>query len=165
MKFNGGSVKLKLGYGVVINENSSLERTCYVLNDTLSPLRLYSAGITTYYYDSRYRFKSKGAIEVSKGVKAYEIHHVLYDVFGKHIKTLRETEVADIYGSKKLSDTGAWYANENQVEEFLTSVSYVAYVLTDDGKVWKYNPEKIKQELRKIEISYEEGFAPNSEED
>jgi hypothetical protein len=89
---------------------------------------------------------------------------VLYDVFGGHIKSLNNLDISDMSGTIDLKkSSGAWYATENQISEYLSCVSYVAAVRTTTGVIWRFKPELIKQELSKIQIAYEEGYNPSSE--
>jgi hypothetical protein len=161
-KLSGGSVVTKLGMGISVNNGSSLSREWIVLNDTTSPLQLQGVGINTIYLPSEYDFQATGIVKVKEPIVAYEIHHVLYNVFGEHIKSLSNLNVLDISLPSELSKLSRWYANENEVREYLTCVSYVANVRTLSGKIWHYKPEIIKQELNKIQIAYEEGYSPST---
>jgi hypothetical protein len=164
-RLSGGSVVTKLGMGISINNGSSLTREWIVLNDTTCPLQLQNVGINTVYLSSEYYFKASGILSLKEKIVAYEIHHVLYNVFGEHIKTLKNLEVIDISMPTELPKMNSWYATENDVSEYLTCVSYVATVRTLMGKIWYYKPELIKQELNKVQIAYEEGYSPSTNTD
>lgn len=73
--------------------------------------------------------------------------------------------IEDLSGTMKLDKSGTWYANGNQISEYLSCVSYIAAVRTKEGKIWRYKPEEIKQELNSIQISYEEGYSPSTSSD
>jgi len=158
-KSDGGSVVVKLGLGSKINEKSTLTRQLIVLNDAKCPLQIdEGAGIFVTYNSTNVSFYNKSEITPTEPINAYEIHYVIYDVFGSHIKTLSGTDVQDIVSKTRIG--GGWYANENQVSEYLFCVSYVAKVRTKSGVVWFYNPDIIKEELNKIQINYEENYKP-----
>ena len=158
-KSDGGSVVTNLSMGIKVNKNSTLMRDYIVLNDAKCPIQLNSGfGITTTYLQ-KYTFNAVGEFTASETVLAYEIHSVLYNIFGEHIKTLSSTNVEDVpAGQKQVS--GQWYASENQVSEYLFCVSYVAKVRKANGTLWIYSPIKIKEELSKIAILYEESYIP-----
>ncbi|MCB2197648.1 MAG: hypothetical protein KQH79_17445 [Bacteroidetes bacterium] len=165
-KFNGGSVTTKLGMGISVNSDSHLERDWFIINDEECPIKLNNnVGIKTSYYNSRYSLKQSGNITTKQPISAYEIHYVLYDVFGEHLKTLRSVEVAYTNGFTEISKYGSWYANENQISEYLTCIAYVAKVRTASGEIWHFNVQSIKEELNKIEIEYNESYKPNIDED
>lgn len=162
-KVNGGTVITKLGMGVSVNAGSTLTREWIVLNDEKCPVQLKDVGINAIYISSGYSFNPSGTISLLEPIVAYEIHHVLYDVFGGHIKSLSNMNIADISGTTDLKKSGSWYASENQISEYLSCVSYVAAVRTSTGVIWRFKPELIKQELSKIQIAYEEGYSPSTE--
>lgn len=162
----GGSVVTKLGYGIAVNEGSTLNRLHYTLNDESCPVQLANTGITANYTGSGYNFKPVGKLLAKEQITAYELHSVLYDIFGEKIKTLSNSDIVDVIGMVELEKVGgSWYATENQVKEFFVVVTYVANVRTQDGTIWRYKPMDIKEELNKIKIKYEEGYAPKKEEE
>ena len=164
LKVNGGSVVTKLSMGISVNTGSSLTREWIVINDEKCPAQLKDVGINTVYVSSDYSFVPAGNIVLSEPIVTYEIHHVLYDVFGGHIKSLNNLEIADMSGTIDLKkSSGTWYATENQISEYLSCVSYVAAVRTTTGVIWRFKPDLIKQELSKIQIAYEEGYSPSTE--
>lgn len=162
-KSDGGTVITKLGMGVKVNSGSSLNREMIVLNDAKCPLQLINVGVSTSYTGSSYSFTPTGSITAKEPIMAYEIHHVLYDVFGNHIKTLSNTEVCDVVVGTKEFPRASWYASENQVSEYLVCVSYVSNIRMKDGKIWRYEPKVIENELKNIEIKYDEGYAPKED--
>lgn len=165
-KSNGGSVITKLGMGISVNAGSSLTREWIIINDAKCPLQLNSnIGIEVVYLNSNYSFKQVGSITTKKPIAAYELHLVLYDVFGKHIKTLENVNISDINGVIDISKSGRWHANENQVSEFLTCVAYIATVRTGDGELWSCDFQSIKEELNKIQINYDKDYSPKPPKD
>jgi len=94
-KMDGSSVVTKLEMGITMNTVSSLKRDWIILNDANSPLQLDRVGINSNYSNSNYSFRSSGNLIAKEPITAYEIHHVPYDIFGDHTKTLNDTEVAD----------------------------------------------------------------------
>jgi hypothetical protein len=99
-KSNGGRM-IVATYGNVtqLNDGSSLNRDWVILNDAKCPLQLGNdIGINTVYNsDTRsFRFGPTGKVTASEGISAYEIHHVLYNVFGEHISTLSNVEINDL---------------------------------------------------------------------
>lgn len=161
VKTDGGSVVTKLGINFSLNTGSSLKRSWIILNDTNSPLQLDQVGINSAHSDSEYRFRAKGNLVAREPITGYKIHHVLYDIFGDHIKTLNDTEVSDFAGTKELNKYASWYASENQVSEYLVCVSFVTTVRTLKGVIWHCDFKAIKEQLNEIEVKYEEeAYAP-----
>ncbi len=161
-KTDGSSIETPLGFGYAVNKGSTLVRQVITLNDTLCPLQLDNVTVGTSYLDRQYRFKSNGSIVPKEPLSAYEIHIVLYNVFGEHLKTLSGTEVADISAPMSIENESSWYANENNVSEYFISVAYVANVRTQEGQLWRYNYEAIKDKLGELKIAFEEEYLPKS---
>lgn len=162
IKADGGTVVTTLSYGIKVNAKSTLKRDWIILNDKSCPLELFNdVGINTSYRDPGYRFVPIGKINPLEPIVAFEIHFVLYDVFGVHIKTLSMSEIQDINTPLDLKAIGStWYASENQIGEYLFCVAYVANVRTSSGKIWRYKPQSIQEELSKLQIAYEEDYKP-----
>jgi hypothetical protein len=147
-----------------LNEKSSLQREWIILNDEKCPIQLRNdVGIQLTIQTTGFRFYATGTVVPTEPVAAYEVHHILYNVFGEHSTTLSNVDIADINAPTNMNDGNTWYAADNQVFEYLSCVSYVAIVKTNAGSIWRYNPLDIKQELNKIQIEYEEGYKPSSE--
>ncbi len=166
-KEDGGSVVTRLGFGIKVNENSSLRRALVVINDPGSPVQLDSTGIRTSYSDRRYVFRPTGNVKAKEAISALEIRYLLFDMFGKHMKTLSITEVADIDSGKEIpiSGFGSWRARETEVSRLLTIVSFVGNVRTADEKLWMYRQKPINEELQKIRLTISEGaLDPTKEE-
>lgn len=164
-KVNGGTVVTKLSSNIKVNDGSTLTREWIVINDEKCPIQLKDVGINSVYISGDgYQFKVIGTLNTLEPIAAYEIHHVLYDVFGGHLTSLNSIDIKDINGPIDLSQSrGNWNPSENEVSEYLSCVSYVAAVRTSNGVIWRFKPELIKQELSKIQIAYEEGYSPSPE--
>lgn len=158
-KINGGSVITKLGMGIKVNDGSTLTRDFIIINAANCPLQLSDVGINTAYTNS-YNFVPVGTIAPKEPITAYEVHHVLYNIFGEHIKTLSNQSITDINAATGFSKYSAWYASENNVSEYLICVSYVANVRTSNGTIWHYDYKGIQAELDKIKLKYDEDYVP-----
>jgi len=164
-KKQGSSVVTKLGMGIKVNDGSSLFREQITMNDANCPVQLSDVGVETSYGSSSYSFKPTGSLTTKEPIVAYEVIHVIYNVFGEHMKTLSNTEITDIDGQKDFSKYSSWYASENNVSQYFTCVSYVANVRTKSGILWHYNYKALKEQLGKLEISFEEGYLPKKDND
>lgn len=160
-KSDGGSVLTELGYNVVVNMGSTLVREKIILNDANCLIQLDSVGINTAYANRKYSFYPVGSINIKEPIAAFKIHHVLYDVFGDHMKTLSNKEIKDMEGSIDISKSASWYASGNNVSNYLICVSYVSKVRTKSGQLWHCDFEAIKKELAELKIEFSEGFLPN----
>ena len=162
-KKEGSSVVTKLGLGIKVNDGSSLKREQTTINDASCPIQLNDVGIETSYSGERYSFKSTGGLTTKEPIVAYEIIHLIYNVFGEHMTTLSNTQIIDIDGQKEFSKSASWYASGNNVSEYLICVSYVSNVRTKSGMLWHDNYKALKDQLDKLEIAFEEGYLPKKD--
>ena len=137
---SGGPIKTELGYGIVINEDSSLQREWIVINDPNMPASLVAlTGVNTYYLSGRslgeYRYKADVTLEVKQPLSAIQVNFILFDVWGRHSKSVQMTEVKD-FPVGKHSLQGEWRIfSENDVSEYYASIGYVSRVRTADARV------------------------------
>src|SRR5687768_8289679 len=72
--------------GVQFNEGSSLQRESVLFNDPSSPIQIGKNAMTFSYEDRRLKLSSTTGLSISKPVMALEVRHILFDVFGRHMK-------------------------------------------------------------------------------
>ena len=163
---DGGSVVTDLGYEIQVNKGSSLHRSFVTINDPAAPLTLQNVGVATKYAGNRYDFRATGALLPREPIQAVEVRIVLFDVFGGRMKTLSATHVTDLQAQPVVIERwGTWYAWENDVSEFLTSVAFVANVRTASGHVWHFNDKRVGEELAKLNLKVTSGsLEPTKEE-
>lgn len=162
-KKEGSSVVTKLGMGIKVNDGSSLKREYITINDPNCPIQLNDVGVETIYGSSSYSFRPIGNLITKEPIVAYEVVHLIYNVFGEHMKSLSNTEIIDVDGKKEFSKYASWYASENNVSEYLICVSYISNVRTKSGKLWHYDFKALKDQLGKLEIIFEEGYVPKKD--
>ena len=165
VKKEGSSVVTKLGMGIKVNDGSSLKREYTTINDPSCPIQLNDVGVETSYGSSNYSFRPIGNLTTKEPIAAYEVVHLIYNVFGEHMKSLSNKEITDIDGQKDFSKYSSWYASENNASEYLICVSYVSNVRTKGGKLWHYNFKALKDQLNKLEITFEEGYDPKKDKE
>lgn len=159
-RIDGGSVITNLTMGIKMNVGSSLSREFVVINSPTCPLQLSEVGIKTAYVSNSYNFYPVGTITPKELITAYEVHHVLYNVFGQHMKTLSNQIVTDINETRGFSKFASWYASENNIQEYFICVSYVSNVRTANNVIWHYDINDIQSELNKIKLKFDESYEP-----
>jgi hypothetical protein len=164
----GGSIKTKLSTGIVLNDESSLTREWLSYQDSSIPVKLSGAvGIKTSYSHNRiggeYQYGAEFSIEAIEPISAIEIRFLLFDIWGKHIRTLGFTEIADIKGVKNVKGTWRLYS-ENEASEFYASIGYISRVRTMTGRVIEGNTLPVLDEARKFAKKFtSEDLEPKAE--
>lgn len=161
---SGGSVRTNLGYGIVLNAKSTLEREWVTAQDTLLPARLVgTVGVRTAYdpggrYSSgQYEYRATVPIEAIDSLSAVEVRIVPFDVWGEFLKTLSMTEVEDIPAGVTREFTPRWRLySENEASEVYASIAYIARLRTSAGRVYQTESGAIVEEARR----FSERFSP-----
>lgn len=135
---SAGSIRTQLGYGIVLNKESSLEREWVTVNNTGVPAQLVGAVPLTTAYKSEgsdYRYVAEYQIDAKEPLSAIEVKFLTFDIWGEYQRTLSATDIEDLpAGQTKL--TGQWRTfSENEASEYYASIAYVARVRTKTGRV------------------------------
>jgi hypothetical protein len=125
-----------------------------VLNDPECPAQLKDAGVGTSYSSASLRLTQSGRLICSEGISALELRYVLYDMFGRHLKTLSSLLIRDMPAAAIIEFNGYWSGLVHEIFSSLyTVVSFVAHVRTADGRVWRHKERQIRDELAQIELA------------
>lgn len=140
---SGGSIQTKLGHGIVINEDSSMEREWIIINDPNLPATLHApTGVRTGYksstrYDSGgYQYRAKFDLTAKEDLVAIQVNFMLFDLWGNQTRLLSSTDVIDIDEGKKITLKPRWSVHsENEVSEYYASIAYIARIRTKAGEL------------------------------
>jgi hypothetical protein len=131
-----------------------------VLNDESCPVKLGNVGILARYkpsqYSGSYEFVSNGPVTVTQDIEALRLVFVVFDIFGDKMRGLSAIQVKDFTAQASIPHDGSWYATENDVEKFFTSVAFVSDVMLKDGRIWRSDYKTISSKLAEVEIKISE---------
>lgn len=147
-QYDGGSVALRTTSGF-LNQDSSLKRTWYVIDDTNSPVRLDRAGIIPH-LDEKQKiqyFVPIGTVFPRQAISAVEVRYVLFNVWGERLRTLSLTRLADSSTHTDLRTGSDWPALELEASQLVNVVTFVARVRMADGQVWAYNAQPMADRI------------------
>lgn len=150
-----GPFKFKI-LGVVINKESDLMRESVVFNDPSSPVQLTGFSNTINYFERGFEYTGLTSIEVKQPIVAVKFRTALFDVFGRHIRNLGQSEAKN-FDEGFSSLTGEWKASDGEVQELLTSVTYVERVRLADGTQWIYNQDNLVMALAGLNLQQKIG--------
>jgi hypothetical protein len=150
----GGSVAVRIPGGF-LNQDSSLKRTFYVINDPSAPAAVEHAGVFP-----RLDEKDKGdfllpfgTVSPKEAISAVELRYVLFDVWGERIRTLSSTRLVDSSTHVEFRGSNKWLALESEVGQLVTVVSFVARVRTAEGGVWTFDPNRMASRLEELGLN------------
>ena len=154
----GGSVKTELGYGIVLNKNSSLQREYVTVHDAIRMKieLLGNTGVATIYKSNSSRYSSGDYqyvadtnVRATEAVAALQVNFILFDVWGNRLKTLSATELVDMEPGQNMEFQWKWrLPSENEASQYFASLAYVAQVRTASGDVLKADTEFVLEQAR-----------------
>lgn len=149
-----GSISFEIN-GVPINEESTLEKQSILLNDTGAPVTITRYEGSFGYEDRSYVHEGTVEARAEQPVRAVEMRHVFYDVFGDHLENLSSTIVKDIQ-TGTFSDNATWrILDDHDVMEHMVTVSYIAHVRLADGTVWSFDRDRLVGALTQLDLEGE----------
>jgi hypothetical protein len=139
-------------FGVDLNKGSSLQRESVLFNDPSCPVLVVKNAMTFDYADRQLRISSATELVLSQAVTALELRHILFDVFGQHMRNLSNTEAKDFsLGPSSLKGTWNLF-DDNATSELLTTVTYISRVRLPDGTQWVFNSDNLTAALGTLHL-------------
>lgn len=159
---SGGSIKTDLGYGFVINKESSLQREWITIHNDSIPLDFVgTVGVKTIYdpggrYSSgTYKYKADYSVKSKQDLMAVEVRFLIFDIWGNHIRNLSATEIMDLKSEGTRNFNSKWDVySENEVLEYYASIAYIAQVRTKSGRVINADINIVVQEAQRFSAKF-----------
>lgn len=149
------SVRTALGFGIVLNKNSSLEREWVTVNTPDMPAHIVGPVAVGISYKGNYNYTADFEIESTEALSALEVKFLTFDVWGEHVRNLSYSEVEDSPAGRKKIE-GRWNVlSENEASEHYASIGYVARIRTKAGRVLAADPAGVIQEAKKFSAKFD----------
>lgn len=151
---DGGSVAVRTANGT-LNQDSSLKRAWYVIDDVNAPVRLERAGVFPRLDDKEnvQYLMAVGTVTPRQGISAVEVRYVLCNVWGERLRTISVTRLADSSTHIDLKSGNDWPALETEASQLVTVAAFVARVRTSDGQVWTFRPDRMVSQMQTLGLS------------
>jgi len=148
---DGGSVAIRTASGF-LNQDSSLKRKWYMVDDPNTPVSLDHAGVYPRFDEKEgtLYFMPAGAIAPKETISAIEVRYVLFDVWGQRLRTLSLTHLVDSSTPVDLRTGISWPALESEAAQLVSVVAFVARVRTAEGDVWTFDASRIAQPMKTL---------------
>ena len=105
---NGGRIRTDLGYGISLNERSTLLREAVVVHDSRLPLDFVGTPVLQMIYDDRdFTYNTDVTVVAAEDVTAFAASFITFNVFGEQVANLGATEVVDIPTGASRRSNGA----------------------------------------------------------
>lgn len=143
--------------GVTSNKGSSLQRETIVLNDPKAPVDISRAKLSWNFARSNFVYNINTDISAKSKISAISVRHIVYDLFGQHMKNLANVDTTDLNQNQKHTLSGTWNAYGNETSEALTIVTYVSRVRLSDGTQWVFDEKSLVAALGSLKLEQRVG--------
>lgn len=154
---NGEPMEFGIGYGILVNEGSSLERNWVIVNDERLPITLDQfTGLKTTLQDRNWVYEANFALDVSEPIVAVEVRFLPFDIWGEKERTLSATFINDRSDRTYLESASWRILSENEAIQHFGVVAYVAQVRLADGQILRANPDAVIAAGRRFSKTFSE---------
>jgi len=157
MRGIGNTMSFGIGYGIQINEGSTLLREWVIVNDDRLPINLTGFQTSTQVDDGRWIYSIRYEIEVIEDIQAIEVRFIPFDIWGESGRTLSATEIKDI-GPGAENFSAIWrIISENEATQHYAMLGYVAQVKLASGAILRANTDAVVEEARRFSEDFTSG--------
>ena len=142
IRLEGSSLAFDIGYGIIINEGSSLQREALIVQDSRLPARIVDFEVKTVIEDRNWEYKIEYSVELENPVTAIELRFIPFDIWGDQDTPLSATKIEDI-SEGPWSSVGSWRLSESDAVHHYAMIGYVAQVKLANGQIIKANPDLV----------------------
>ena len=153
----GGSMSFDIGYGIIINEGSTLNREWVIVTDKQLPAKLLSFDVETRLRDRNWIYDISYQIDVSEYIEAIEVRFIPFDIWGDTGRALSATDIQD-FPAGNHDFSAQWnILSENDAVSHYAMLGYVAQVKLASGEILRANPDAVVREAQKFSEDFSSG--------
>jgi hypothetical protein len=156
MRGTGDPMNFDIGYGIQVNEGSSLNREWVIVNDKRLPASLTSFDSETRIDDRNWIFDIDYSVEISEPIVAIEVRFIPFDIWGDDYRTLSATDIQDL-GAGAHTLSGEWRISESDAVHHFAMLGYVAQVKLASGAVIRADVDAVVDEARGFSEDFSSG--------
>lgn len=157
LRGTGSPMSMDLGYGLTVNDGSSLLREWVIVNDERLPVHLNSFSVRTQIDDRNWVYDVQYEFEALQEIQAIEIRFIPFNIWGESERALSTTEVKD-FGAGTSSLRARWrILSENDAIEHYAMLGYVAQVKLSSGQILRANADNVVEEARRFSEDFTSG--------
>jgi hypothetical protein len=146
-QLEGQPMSYDIGYGIIVNEGSSLMRESLIVQDEKLPARITNFEVKIPLNDRSWEYQISYTVEFDAPVSAVEVRFIPFDIWGEKNTTLSSTSIED-NGIGLWSDDSKWRASENDAIQHYAMLAYVAQVKMASGEIKRANPDIVVKEAQ-----------------
>lgn len=150
MRGKDGSMNFDMGYGIQVNEGSTLQREWVIVNDNRLPVSLTSFETDTRVDERNWIYDIDYDVEVGEAIQAIEIRFIPFDIWGESNRTLSATDIKDISPGESSFSSQWRILSENDAVQHYAMLGYVAQVKLASGQILRADVDAVVEEARRF---------------
>lgn len=162
LRASGGSIQTILSSTIRLNDGSTLDREFITIIDKTLPAEFTSCvGVTTIYASGSdysaggYMYAASGAINAIDDIHALEMRFLIFNIWGRHVRTLINTVIADVPAGTIRQCDGKWdLFSESEACEHYASIAYLSAIRTATGKVYDADTSRVIAEAKQFSTKF-----------
>jgi len=147
IRLQGGPMAIDIGYGIKVNESSTLQREILIIQDERLPAKLTGFKVKTAIPDRNWEYLIEYETEITSDISAIQVKFIPFSIWGEKDIPLSATTIADIKVGK-WSEDGSWRLSETDAVQHYAMIGFVAQVKLSSGEIIKINPELVVKEAK-----------------
>lgn len=142
IQLDGRPMSFDIGYGIKVNEGSSLMRQAVIVQDKRLPVRLTEFSVSTTLKDRNWQYNIGYQFELDVDAVAVEVRFVPFDIWGEKNTSLSTTVIKD-FAPAVIRQSAAWRLSETDAVHHFAMIGYVAQVKLASGEILRANPDQV----------------------
>lgn len=160
----GDPMSFEIGYGIQVNEGSSLLREWVIVNDDSFPVTISNFTSSTQVGDRNWQYQIGYEIDVKSNIQAVEVRFIPFNIWGDEDRALTTTEISDIDSGKHRFDAVWRILSETDAIEHYAMLAYVAQVKLSSGEIIQFNPNAVVEEAQRFSANFSSGDLSTEDE-
>lgn len=157
MRGVGEPMKFDIGYGIEVNEDSTLSREWVIVNDPRLPVSLTSFVAKTRYEDRNWIYDVDYSIDAAEEIQAIEVRFLPFDIWGGSSRSLSATDIQDVAVGTSSFNAQWRLRSETAATQHYAMLGYVAQVKLTSGAILRANTDAVVGEARRFSDDFTSG--------
>lgn len=145
------------------NAGSSIRRRWITVSDTSLPVEFVGiTGVTVSYHeggsfsDGNLTYEATFTVTPSDSIAAFEVHYILFDVWGDYLRTVGGNTIRDLGPSDSTEYSTSWRVyDSDKARQLYASIGYISRVRTKNGQIVEAATDPVVEQARRFVSTFE----------
>lgn len=139
-----------VGYGIKVNDGTTLNREWVIVTDDNMPAKLANFSTKTSIGERDWVYDIDYQVEIIENIQAIEVRFIPFNVWGESSRPLSATDIVDLSSGDHEFSAEWRILSENDAVEHYAMLGYVAQVKMTSGAILRADTKSVIEEARKF---------------